>query len=128
MVTLALVLDEDGFPKASMVFPGNVGESGTLREILKKLQADRSLFPPTVVMDAGVATEENRELIRQAGYHYVCVSRSRPKESPQTVSLTNDQGERIHIRQTTDPEPFHLQIYHALGLPPKCLRSRRVKM
>ncbi|MBW2146941.1 MAG: hypothetical protein JRI22_07965, partial [Deltaproteobacteria bacterium] len=24
-----------------------------------------------------------------------------------TVSLTNDQGERIHIRQTTDPEPFH---------------------
>jgi len=82
LVTLALVLDEDGFAKASRVFPGNVGEPGTLREILKELQADRSLFPPTIVMDAGVATEENINLIRQAGYHYVCVSRSRPRESP----------------------------------------------
>lgn len=35
-----------------------------------------------------------------------------------TVSLTNDQGERLLPRQTTDPEPWHLAIYRALGLPP----------
>ena len=29
LLTLALVLDEDGFPKASKVFPGNVSEPGT---------------------------------------------------------------------------------------------------
>jgi len=37
------------------------------------------------------------------------------------VSITNDKGERIHTRQTGDPEPFHLEIYRALGLSAKPL-------
>ena len=38
-----------------------------------------------------------------------------------TASVTNQKGERIHLRQTGDPEPFHLDIYHALGLSPTVL-------
>lgn len=45
-----------------------------------------------------------------------------------TTSMINDQGDRIHIRQTTEPEPFHQQIYRALDLPLKPLRANRVKM
>jgi hypothetical protein len=45
-----------------------------------------------------------------------------------TASLTNDKGKRIHIRQTTDPEPFQYEIYRALGLPPKPLRAKRLRM
>jgi hypothetical protein len=37
LVTLALVLDEDGFPKASRVFEGNVSEPSTLKAILDGL-------------------------------------------------------------------------------------------
>jgi transposase len=44
-----------------------------------------------------------------------------------TTSITNDRGERIHIRQTTDPEPFHFAIYRALGLPLKPLKTKRSK-
>lgn len=44
-----------------------------------------------------------------------------------TASITNDNGERIHIRQTTDPEPFHYDIYQALGLHPKPLRARHIR-
>ena len=35
LVTLALVLDSSGFPKISRFFRGNVGEAGTLKEIIK---------------------------------------------------------------------------------------------
>jgi transposase len=45
-----------------------------------------------------------------------------------TASVTNEKGERIHLRQTGDPEPFHLEIYHALGLLSKPLKTKRMKM
>ena len=40
LLTLALVLDDDGFPKASRVFPGNVSEPGTLMEMLHALRQE----------------------------------------------------------------------------------------
>jgi hypothetical protein len=43
-----------------------------------------------------------------------------------TVSLTNDRGERLYLRQTTDPEPFHREVYRPLGLPPKPLKTKRL--
>lgn len=42
-----------------------------------------------------------------------------------TVSLTNEKGERIYLRQTTDPEPFHLEIYRALNMAPKPMKTKR---
>ena len=44
-----------------------------------------------------------------------------------TNSLNNNKGERIHIRQTTDPEPFQLEIYRSLGLPSNPLRAKRLR-
>jgi transposase len=89
LLTLALVLDEDGFPKASRVFPGNVSEPATLLEMLAALRQqvqpppDRLQVTPTVVLDAGIATAANLAAIQEAGLHYVAVSRSRPQEIPQ---------------------------------------------
>ena len=45
-----------------------------------------------------------------------------------TVSLTNEQKERLYLRQTTDPEPFHLEVYRALGLAPNPLKNKRFKV
>jgi len=41
-----------------------------------------------------------------------------------SVALTNDKGEHLYIRQTTDPEPFHREIYRALNLPAKPLKTK----
>ena len=56
LLTLGLVLDGSGFVRRSEVLAGNVAESGTLAGLLKALEA-----PPeaVVVMDKGIATEEN---------------------------------------------------------------------
>ena len=83
MLTLALVVDEDGFPKASRVLSGSVSEPQTLAEFLRLLQVEQPpLGPRTVVIDAGIATQENLKLITREGYSYICVSRSRPQEIP----------------------------------------------
>lgn len=93
LITLAMVLDEDGFPKASKVLPGNVGEPGTLKEFLeaykKEFQKRLPLFSelPTVVMDAGIATENNLKLVTGEGFHYITVSRLRPQEEPKNGLL-----------------------------------------
>jgi transposase len=86
LLTLALVLDEDGFPKKSRVLEGNASEPGTLRQFLLSFKAEsKGQLPlsnelPTVVIDAGVGSEENLKLIRGEGFHYISVARSRPRE------------------------------------------------
>ena len=87
LLTLALVLDEDGFPKTSKIFAGNASEPQTLRSILESLPkhtGQMQLFgtPPTVVIDAGIATQENLAIIREYKMQYICVSRIRPTEAP----------------------------------------------
>ena len=76
-MTLALVLDGSGFPKRSEVFAGNASEPGTLARMVGKLANDKALDRPTVVLDAGIATEENIAWLVGHHYHYVVVSRER---------------------------------------------------
>jgi hypothetical protein len=79
LVTLSLTIDEEGFPKQSKVWEGNVSEPATLENILLGLKREEGLFSSqrTIVMDAGIATEDNIALIKKRGYKYVAVSRKR---------------------------------------------------
>lgn len=79
LITLSLTIDEEGFPKQSRVWDGNVSEPDTLRDILLGLKKEESLFASqrTIVMDAGIASEGNIGLIKESGYKYVAVSRRR---------------------------------------------------
>ena len=79
LVTLSLTVDEEGFPKQSKVWEGNVSEPDTLEDILLGLKKEENLFSSqrTIVMDAGIATEDNVALIKKSGFKYVAVSRKR---------------------------------------------------
>jgi len=79
LITLSLTIDEEGFPKQSRVWEGNVSEPATLQDILLGLKKEESLFAGqrTIVMDAGIASEGNIGLIKKSGYKYVAVSRRR---------------------------------------------------
>ena len=56
LLTLGLVLDGSGFVRRSEVFAGRVDEDKTLEPMLKALHAPADAL---VVMDAGIATEDN---------------------------------------------------------------------
>jgi hypothetical protein len=79
IITLSLTIDEEGFPKQSKVWEGNVSEPDTLKDILLGLKKEDGLFSSerTIVMDAGIATEDNIALIGKNGYKYVVVSRKK---------------------------------------------------
>jgi len=88
LVTLGLVLDMQGFPKKSRIFEGNVSEPGTLETMIKGL-ADKEpfLFKPTVVMDAGIATDKNIEWLKEHNYRYIVVSRKKKSQIPDSVKM-----------------------------------------
>ena len=80
LVSLALAVDSRGFPLFSRVHPGNVSEPSTLEEILKDAgligeQPRLELGTPTVVMDRGIATIKNIELLADNKISYVLIER-----------------------------------------------------
>lgn len=80
LVVLALVVNVEGLIKYSNVFEGNTTDCNTLPSIIDNLRKQTSDDKrAVVVIDAGIATEENLELIKSKGYDYVCVSRSKIK-------------------------------------------------
>lgn len=79
LVTLALTIDADGFPKQSRILEGNISEPGTLEVILNQVLEVNDGYgsEKTIVIDAGIASEENLEIIKQKQLKYVAVSRRR---------------------------------------------------
>ena len=80
LVTLALVVDQRGFPIISRIYSGNQSEPKTLPEILSHLYVtdEPGLFAqqrPTIVMDRGIATKDNIALLKAEGYPYLVVER-----------------------------------------------------
>jgi transposase len=71
-LVVGMVLDEAGFPKASETWAGNTRDSGTLDQMLDRLESRVGRREgATVVMDRGIATAKNVERIRERGYHYI---------------------------------------------------------
>jgi len=91
LVTLALVLDMQGFPKKTRIYEGNISEPKTLERMIRGLSGqdtdENSLLKPTIVLDAGIATEDNIKWLRGKSYHYIVVSRKRKKAIPSDVTM-----------------------------------------
>lgn len=76
LVTLGLSLNSVGFPLKSDIYEGNVSEPKTLKEIIDNLNHSFS-NRPVIVLDAGIATKENIEWLRENGYAYIVCSRQK---------------------------------------------------
>ncbi|RLG29280.1 IS1634 family transposase [Methanosarcinales archaeon] len=91
LVTLGLVLDSQGFPKRSRIFEGNVSEPRTLETMIRGLSdeddSQKSLLRPTIVMDAGIASEDNVKWLKEHNYRYIVVSRKKKVEIPPDIKM-----------------------------------------
>jgi len=97
LVTLGLVLDGDGFPLGSQVFPGNASEPATLSLMMEGLQGKNPItVKPVVIMDAGIASAKNIAWLIEQGYQYLVVSRERTLKAPR------GREDAVIVRQTTD--------------------------
>lgn len=123
LVTLGLVLDASGFPKKSEVFAGNVSEPATLEQMIKKLyekhlhpHGQQELFPqdkPTVVLDAGIATEDNITWLTEHNYRYIVVSRKRKREfcEQEAVVIKSTDECTISAHKKINEETGETELY-----------------
>ena len=110
LLTLGLVLDGSGFVRRSEVFDGNVVEGTTLAGMLQRLQAPKGAL---VVMDRGIATEENLLWLREQGYRYLVVSRERHRQfdANEASDLKTARGERVSVQRIEDAEGQEVRLY-----------------
>ena len=97
LVTLALLMDADGFPKKSKILEGNVSEPGTLEKIVPTIST--AAKKPIIVTDAGIGTQKNIKWMSDKKYHYIVVSRKRKPEIPADIEMaTVREDDRRVIR------------------------------
>jgi len=104
LVVLGLVINPEGFIKYSSILEGNMADSKTLEGMINKLRIKTSLSArkALIVIDAGIASDENLKMILENGYDYLCVSRSSLKRynieaGATTVSVTDNRKQKIEL-------------------------------
>ena len=107
LVTLALVVDGDGFPIMSQIYQGNQSEPETLPEILEQLYLEdgANLFEdqkPTLVMDRGIATKDNLAFLKENHYPYIVVERRQvEKEYQEEFKKARETFQRLGDTNST---------------------------
>jgi transposase len=103
---VGLVLDRDGFPKAHEVFDGNRQDRTTVGAMLDSLEQRTGPQPgATVVVDRGMAYDENLAEIRTRGYHYLVAGRQ-PERNAWLAEFEQEEGWEEILRQ---PSPRNSQ-------------------
>lgn len=118
LVSLGLIVDTDGFPIYSKIFKGNISEPSTLEDILKDmgLLGSDDLIPhkPTLIMDRGIATKDNLDLIKSNSFDYVLITRG-PRNKDYLAEFENYKNDdefkvitrnnkKIHIKKVQKDE------------------------
>jgi transposase len=117
LVVLALVVNIYGLIKYSCIHEGNMADSANLSQMIDKLSHCTNAEHPVVVIDAGIATAKNLEMIRAKGYHYLCVSRTKLKnyEAVQgrlTVLLETKSKRQVRLKAVNSPgnTDYYLEV------------------
>ena len=104
-VLVGLVLDREGFPKAHEVFEGNRQDRSTVKEMLESLEKRTGQKPgSTVVVDRGMAYDENLEQIRARGHHYLVAARQ-PERNAWLEEFENDDDWEEVMRTPSPRNP-----------------------
>jgi hypothetical protein len=88
-ITIGLLTDASGFPLMLEAFEGNKAETKTMLPTITSFMAAHQLKDVTVVADAGMFSEANREAIEDAGLSYIIGARI-PEEPYQVKKWRKD--------------------------------------
>jgi len=104
-VVIGLVLDREGFPKAYEIFDGNRQDRSSVDEMLQTLeQRTGRKGGGTVIVDRGMAFDENLQQIQARGHHYVVACRQ--SERLQWLEeLEQEQGWQEILREPSPTNP-----------------------
>ena len=135
LIVLALVVNVEGFIKYSAIYEGNMADCKTLEAMINKLAAATTTEPTgkdgkkrIVVIDAGIATEDNLKTITDMGYDYVCVSRSDLKkytvnEDTLPVTVYDHRNRPIELTEVQTEDASDSEYYLKVTSPTKTLKE-----
>ena len=104
LITLGLVLNQQGFLSRSEFLPGNVSEPKSLKDAIEALSSTEDLLKPTIIMDAGIATEDNLLWLRANHYTYIVSARQKapPGEiTGEPVLVGNSENYQVKVTELT---------------------------
>lgn len=105
------VINAEGFIRHSRIYEGNKADTTTLEDMLADLQRHTpQTSKQTVVLDAGIASEDNLALIREKGHDYVCVSRQRLNDYPY-----DHQAKQVVVATDKGQSSVSLGVFHPDG-------------
>lgn len=110
LLVLALCINTEGFIRYSSILAGNTADPDSLPNMIDTLSsktrvpASNGSQKTLVVIDAGIATEDNLEKIKSKGYNYLCVSRRRLTDyeladDMKTVTVLDSKKQAISLRE-----------------------------
>jgi len=94
---LGFISGSERFPIFSQIYRGNQNEPQTLEEVLNRLEKDcgkagNLFFKPTIVMDRGIAVQNNLNMLQERQYPYVVIERRQAeKEYREEFEQAKDQ-------------------------------------
>ena len=107
-----------GFPRCSEILPGNVREARTLESALESLEEVHGCrdpnIRPTVVMDAGIASDDNLQLLKEKDYDWICISRGVRKAPPDRApdsTLRTLAKHLVEAWRISDEDADELKLY-----------------
>ena len=114
LVTPGIVPDEQGFIKCSRILDGNVGEPLTLVDMINDIHSRVSretpplpVTKPAIVMDAGIAPEDNLDPAKENGFSCIVVSRSRPEDMEDGTFEEIKEGIKVKEMRIGDETYLH---------------------
>jgi len=123
LLVLALCVNKEGFIRYSSVLAGNTADPDSLPDMVETLKAkiranDKDSERTLVCLDAGIATEENLQRIKDKGYDYLCVSRRRLTDyqladDAKSVTVYDTKKQPITLSEVKHEEngDYYLQVY-----------------
>ncbi len=105
LVVFTGVINQEGFIRHSRIYEGNKADLTTLPDMIADMEENSNKHSQkTIVMDAGIATDDNLSLVKEKGYDYVCVARE------QLENYTVSDADKTKVLTDRDKNEVELSI------------------
>lgn len=110
-MVVGVVIDDEGNPVCSELWPGNVTDVKSLVPVAERLQTKFHIRRICLVSDRGMISEETKEAIVRMGWQYILGVRMRKvKEVRDRVALNKRPYEEVYPKSPVAKDPSPLKV------------------
>ena len=102
LISVGVVLDAEGFIIRHKVFAGNISDCKTLIEAVAGLEEIGGSSKPVVIVDGGLASDENLQTLRESGYDYIVNGKRQTRAAFADEFMDKDAFRRVDGRGAAD--------------------------